>query len=52
MAIYESARKRRRIDLPLKTLANPLALMVDAGELPVEWPGRYEVRHASSAASG
>lgn len=44
MALYESARKRRRIELPLKTLANPLELMVDAGELPVEWPGAYEVR--------
>ena len=44
MAIYESARKRRRIDLPLKTLANPLQLMVEAGELPVEWPGPYETR--------
>ena len=44
MAIYESARKRRRIDLPLKTLANPLQLMVEAGDLPVEWPGRYETR--------
>ncbi len=44
MAMYESARKRRRIDLPLKTLANPLQLMVEAGELPVEWPGAYEQR--------
>jgi predicted dehydrogenase len=44
MAIYESARKRRRIDLPLKTLANPLQLMVESGELPVEWPGAYETR--------
>jgi predicted dehydrogenase len=44
MAIYESARKRRRIDLPLRTLANPLQLMVEAGELPVEWPGPYETR--------
>ena len=44
MAIYESARKRRRIDLPLKTLANPLQLMIQSGELPVEWPGAYEVR--------
>ena len=44
MAIYESARKRQRIDLPLKTLANPLQLMVDSGELPVEWPGPYETR--------
>ena len=44
MAMYESARKRRRIDVPLKTLANPLQLMVEAGDLPVEWPGAYEVR--------
>jgi predicted dehydrogenase len=44
MALYESARKRRRIDLPLKTLANPLQLMVEAGDLPVEWPGRFETR--------
>ena len=44
MALYESARKRRRVDLPLRTLANPLQLMVDAGDLPVEWPGPYEVR--------
>jgi predicted dehydrogenase len=44
MALYESARKRRRIDLPLKTRVNPLQLMVDSGELPVEWPGAYEQR--------
>jgi predicted dehydrogenase len=44
MAMYESARKRRRIDLPLKTLANPLQLMVAAGDLPVEHPGPYEQR--------
>lgn len=44
MAIYESARKRQRIDLPLKTLANPLQLMVETGQLPVEWPGRFETR--------
>ena len=44
MAIYESARRRQRIDLPLKTLANPLQLMVESGDLPVEWPGPYETR--------
>jgi UDP-N-acetyl-2-amino-2-deoxyglucuronate dehydrogenase len=44
MALYESARKRRRIDLPLKTLANPLGLMVANGDLPIEYPGRYEQR--------
>ena len=44
MALFESARKRRRIDLPLRTLVNPLRLMVERGDLPVEWPGRYERR--------
>ncbi|HEY8884630.1 MAG TPA: hypothetical protein VIO35_04900, partial [Chloroflexota bacterium] len=44
MALYESARKRQRIDLPLKTRVNPLQLMVDNGDLPVEWPGAYEQR--------
>ena len=44
MALFESARKRQRIHLPLKTRVNPLSLMVDTGELPVEWPGRHESR--------
>ena len=44
MALFESARKRQRIYLPLKTRLNPLSLMVERGELPVEWPGRYERR--------
>lgn len=44
MAIYESARKRQRIDLPLKTRVNPLQLMVERGDLPVEHPGPYEIR--------
>lgn len=44
MALYESARKRQRIRLPLKTRLNPLTLMVERGELAVEWPGRYENR--------
>jgi predicted dehydrogenase len=44
MALYESARKRQRIDLPLKTRVNPLQLMIEKGDLPVEWPGAYEQR--------
>ena len=44
MALFESARKRQRVRLPLRTRVNPLSLMVDSGELPVEWPGRYESR--------
>jgi hypothetical protein len=44
MALFESARKRQRIYLPLKTKVNPLNLMVENGDLPIEWPGRQEVR--------
>ena len=44
MALFESARKRQRIYLPLKTRVNPLNLMVEKGDLPIEWPGRYELR--------
>ncbi len=44
MALFESARRRQRIYLPLKTKVNPLRLMVESGELPVEWPGSYERR--------
>jgi predicted dehydrogenase len=44
MALFESARKRQRIALPLKTKVNPLRLMVQQGDLPVEWPGAYERR--------
>jgi hypothetical protein len=44
MALYESARKKQRVYLPLKTRVNPLRLMVEHGDLPVEWPGAYERR--------
>jgi predicted dehydrogenase len=44
MALFESARKRQRIYLPLKTRVNPLKLMVENGDLEVEWPGSYERR--------
>ncbi|MBT3605554.1 MAG: Gfo/Idh/MocA family oxidoreductase [Candidatus Latescibacteria bacterium] len=44
MALFESARKKQRIYMPLKTGVNPLNLMVEKGDLPVEWPGRREVR--------
>jgi UDP-N-acetyl-2-amino-2-deoxyglucuronate dehydrogenase len=44
MALYESARKKQRVYLPLKTRVNPLRLMVERGDLPVEWPGVYERR--------
>ena len=44
MALFESARKRQRVYLPLKTKVNPLSLMVDDGDLTVEWTGPYELR--------
>ena len=33
MAIYESARRRARIDLPLAVAENPLEEMIEAGEV-------------------
>ena len=44
LAIYESARRHQVIRLPMKTLVNPLDLMVEQGQLPVEFPGRYDIR--------
>ena len=43
MAIYESARMHEVVQLPLRTHANPLDLMIESGELAVERPGR--LRH-------
>jgi hypothetical protein len=33
MAIYESSRRRARIDLPLDVEENPLELMIAAGQV-------------------
>ncbi len=44
MGLFESARRRRRIQMPLKTMVNPLQYMIESGDLPVEWPGVNEVR--------
>ena len=44
MALFESSRKRQRIDLPLKTRLNPLSVMVKGGELPMEWTSCYKRR--------
>ena len=37
MAIYESARTRTLVRLPLKTMASPLIQMIESGELPVRY---------------
>jgi predicted dehydrogenase len=44
MAIYESARMHEVVQLPLRTHANPLDLMIASGDLPIERPGRYDIR--------
>ncbi|MBI2504275.1 MAG: Gfo/Idh/MocA family oxidoreductase [Candidatus Latescibacteria bacterium] len=44
MALYESARRHRVISLPLQEQEYPLELMIREGELPVEVPGRYDIR--------
>ena len=44
MATYESARLHEVTALPLRTMASPLEVMIEAGDLPVERPGRYDIR--------
>jgi len=44
MATYESARLHEVTALPLKTMASPIEVMIAVGDLPVERPGRYDIR--------
>jgi len=44
MAIFESARCHEVVQMPLQTRLSPLDLMVEAGQLPVERPGKYDIR--------
>ncbi len=44
MALYESARQHHVIQLPLQEMDYPIRLMIEAGQLPVETPGRYDIR--------
>jgi predicted dehydrogenase len=44
MAIYESARRHEVVQMPLLTRTSPIDLMVENGDLPVERPGRYDIR--------
>ncbi len=30
--------------LPLRTMASPSEVMIEAGDLPIERPGRYDIR--------
>jgi predicted dehydrogenase len=44
LAMYESARMQEITKLPLQTRANPLALMIESGQLQVRRPGAYDIR--------
>jgi UDP-N-acetyl-2-amino-2-deoxyglucuronate dehydrogenase len=44
MAIYESARARGLVTLPLPSGRSPLHLMLEEGALPVAVPGKYDIR--------
>jgi predicted dehydrogenase len=44
MAIYESLRIKGLVKMPLATKESPLYLMIDDGALPVEKPGKYDIR--------
>jgi len=44
MAMYESARQNKVIHLPLTEKEYPLEMMIKEGKLPVEEPGRYDIR--------
>lgn len=43
-AVYESARVHEKVVMPMRTMLNPLDVMVEAGQLPMERPGRYDIR--------
>jgi predicted dehydrogenase len=44
MSIYESVRVRGVVRAPLRTRVNPLDLLVESGDLRVEYPGKYDIR--------
>ena len=44
MAIYESARLHEVVQMPVQTHCSPIDVMIDNGDLPVERPGRYDIR--------
>lgn len=44
MSIYDSVRRRSLVSTPLRTRANPLAVMRENGDLEPEYPGEYDIR--------
>ena len=44
MAVYQSARSHSVIRMPLAVEDYPLALMIDEGKLPAQYPEEYDIR--------
>ncbi|MDA1257562.1 MAG: Gfo/Idh/MocA family oxidoreductase [Chloroflexi bacterium] len=44
-AVYESARTNTQVQMPLQTRVHPLGLMIESGQLPVRYPGRFDIRN-------
>jgi len=44
MALYESARRHQVVRLPLQEKDYPMDLMIAEGKVPVQKPGRYDIR--------
>lgn len=44
MSIFESARTRNLITMPLQTRESPLEIMIDDGTFPILKKGRYDIR--------
>ena len=44
MGLYESVRVQGVVHFPIETRDNPLDILVESGRMPVEKPGRYDIR--------
>ena len=44
MGLYQSARNHEVVRMPLRERGFPLELMIAEGKIPVEEPGRYDIR--------
>ncbi|MBI1930855.1 Gfo/Idh/MocA family oxidoreductase, partial [Candidatus Poribacteria bacterium] len=44
MGLYESVRTKGLVRMPLETKESPLVMMINDGTLPVEKPGKYDIR--------
>ena len=44
MALYQSARDHEVVRMPLKETGYPMELMIAEGKIPVQEPGKYDIR--------